>query len=127
MRKEKQQLTSIGVVFRHVDDVNNMRNFYESVLRMEKLWVTPSGATGFRTGQGGGPTFIVDSKRSSPESLVAFNFETGDVFGFHRRLQAEGVQTGNVRTFKDRSALFHFTDPDGYTLMIWGSDQCEKE
>jgi catechol 2,3-dioxygenase-like lactoylglutathione lyase family enzyme len=127
MANEGQQLTNIGVVFRHVDDLDKMRDFYESVLGMEKLWVTPSGATGFRTGKEGGPTFIVDSKRTSRDSLVAFNFETGDVFGFHRRLQAEGVQTGDVRTFKDRSALFHFTDPDGYTLMIWGSNQCEKD
>ncbi|MGM0885063.1 MAG: VOC family protein [Bacillota bacterium] len=127
MNDSKQQLTHIGVVFRHTEDIDKMRDFYENILNMERQWMTPTGATGLRTGKGPGPTFIIDSKKSSPDSLVAFNFETADVFGFHRRLQSEGIVTADVQTFKDHSALFHFTDPDGYTLMVWGCDQCVKE
>ncbi|WP_158301602.1 VOC family protein [Paenibacillus mesophilus] len=123
MNEAKRQLSHIGVVFRHVGDLDGMRDFYENVLNMEKLWVAPNGATGFRTGKEPGPTIIVDRKQTSPDRLVAFNFETADVFGFHRKLRAQGVKTDEVRTFEDRSALFHFTDPDGYTLMIWGCNQ----
>jgi len=121
--KKKEPLSHIGVVFRHAERLDPLRDFYETVLGMERLWVTPTGATGFRAGKVPGPTFIVDSVQQSPDAKAAFNFETNHVAAFHRSLQAEGVSTTEVQNFDDRTALFHFTDPDGYTLMIWGCNQ----
>lgn len=124
MSQNSHPLSHIGVVFRHVDNVDELRDFYEQVLGMKRCWIDEkTGATGLQAGLEPGPTFIVDSRGHSHDSEVVCNFETDDVQAVHSQLQSNQVQVGPIQTFKDRSALFHFTDPDGYALMIWGCEQ----
>jgi predicted enzyme related to lactoylglutathione lyase len=118
------ELSHIGIVMRHVDNVDLIRAFYTETMGMRQLWQDPkTGSSGLQAGTQMGPTFIVDSKQSSPDGRVEFNFETADVCRAYERMTSNGVNAGEIRHFDDGSALFHFQDPDGYTLMVWGCNR----
>jgi len=121
-------LSHIGIVMRHVEDIDKIRDFYTQMLGMRVMWQeSKTGSTGLQAGRQAGPTFIVDAKQNSPDSRVEFNFESPDVYAAHRMMNNSGIEVGEIRCFDDDSALFHFQDPDGYTLMIWGCNQVKLE
>jgi catechol 2,3-dioxygenase-like lactoylglutathione lyase family enzyme len=111
-------LESIGVIFRHVEDLDKARSFYSETLGLQQAWQSTDGATAYTTGSG--PVMIVTKKGNGIESLTDFNFETPDISHAYRSMKASGVEVGEIK-ITGSTSMFFFHDPDGHTMMVWAN------
>jgi predicted transcriptional regulator YdeE/predicted enzyme related to lactoylglutathione lyase len=117
-------LERIGVIFRHVEDLENARSFYGETLGLQQAWRSSDGAIAYTTGSG--PTLIVTKKGSGIESLTDFNFETPDISQAYRSMKANGVEVGQIK-IAGSTSMFFFQDPDGHTMMVWANHLPDPE
>jgi len=117
-------LGSIGVIFRHVENLDKARYFYGDILGLVQLWQSPDGATAYTTGSG--PIIIVDIKQNRVESQVLFNFETADISHSYRSMKEQGIDVGEIKIVGDTS-MFFFKDPDENTMMVWACHLPDKD
>lgn len=114
--KETPIFTSIGVIFRPVEDVEKAREFYGSTLGLKQLWKAPDGATAYSTGEG--PIIIVNGKSDNIESEVQFNIGAEDISQAYRSMKARGVDVGKIKIVGETS-MFFFKDPAENVMMVW--------
>jgi catechol-2,3-dioxygenase len=123
-KKQAPVLERIGVIFRHVEDLEKARSFYGATLGLQQAWRSSDGATAYTTGSG--PTLIVTKKGSGIESLTDFNFETPDINHAFQSMKANGVEVGQIK-IAGSTSMFFFQDPDGHTMMVWANHLPDPE
>ncbi|TMV49619.1 VOC family protein [Paenibacillus mesophilus] len=109
-------LTSIGVIFRAVTDLEAARDFYGNVLGLKQMWTAPDGSTAYTTGSG--PILIVFTKADRIESEAQFSMETPDISQAYRSMKQNGVRVSDIK-IAGATSMFFFGDPDGNTMMVW--------
>jgi predicted enzyme related to lactoylglutathione lyase len=109
-------LESIGVIFRHVEDLEHARTFYGETLGLQLVWQAPDGATAYSSGSG--PIIILSPKSDRIEGRTQFNFETPDISQAYRSMRDSGVEVGEIKIAGETS-MFFYQDPEGNTMMVW--------
>ena len=65
------------------------------------------------------PNSIAQTKGFGSGSKIRKATETTDVQSSHVEMVLKGINASEIKIAGD-TAMFFFTDEDGYTIMVWG-------
>lgn len=111
-------LNKVGAIFIPVQNIENARDWYCSLLEMEPTYDIIAEHLCCIPLDNNGLNIVLDSKiyiKESPIRIPLFHFNTDDIEAAFQYIQDKGIELVSEIEF---GHYFSFKDPDGNLLMI---------